>query len=245
MAISQKTLPYILTNKNNKQMTTTIKTIAFVAIAVLSFSACKKKDHQVEVPTVDNPIAPTDPPEVITTVRLAVKDSATGVIKTYAYKDPDGDGGAVGSFLNESGTHDTLVLLSNTTYFTQVYILDESKNPTDSTSNVIAGEESNEHMLFFNGNPSATGNNANTVINPAVPYTVQTNGSNIVIKYLDIDNGNPQRSVGLKTRWRAAASTAGTSYPLTVVLRHQPGAKDGTYAPGETDVEIAFKVTVN
>jgi len=226
-------------------MKTTSKTIACVAIAALSFSACKKKDHNIEVPTVDNPIAPTDPPEVITTVRLALKDSASGIVKTYAYKDPDGDGGTVGSFLNESGTHDTLVLLSNTTYFTQVYILDESKNPTDSTSNVIAGEESNEHMLFFNGDPAATGNNANTIVSSTVPYTVKTNGSDIVIKYLDIDNGNPQRSVGLKTRWRAAASTAGNTYPLTVTLRHQPGVKDGTYAPGETDVDVTFKVKVN
>lgn len=225
-------------------MTTPIKTIAYVAIAVLSFSACKK-DKKTEEPVVDTPIPPTDPPEVITTVRLALRDSATNVIKTYAYKDPDGDGGTAGSFLNESGTRDTLVLLSNTTYFTQVYILDESKNPTDSTSNVIAGEESKEHMLFFNGNPAATGNNANTVINSGVPYTVQTNGSNLMIKYLDIDNGNPQRSVGIKTRWRTAASSAGITYPLTVTLKHQPGVKNGTYSPGETDVEITFKVKVN
>ncbi len=225
--------------------TTTINTIACVAIAALSFSACKKKDHQIEVPTVTNPIAPTDPPEVITTVRLAVKDSASGIVKTYAYKDPDGEGGTAGSFLNESGTRDTLVLLSNTTYFTEVYILDESKNPTDSTSNVIGGEESNEHMFFFNGDPAATGNNANTILNSNVPYTVQTNGSNIVIRYLDIDNGNPQRSVGLKTRWRTAASSAGITYPLTVTLKHQPGVKNGTYSPGETDVELTFKVKIN
>lgn len=225
-------------------MKTTIKTIAFVAIAALSFSACKK-DKKTEEPIVENPVAPTDPPEVITTVRLALKDSATGIVKTYAYKDPDGDGGTAGAFLNESGTHDTLVIDANTTYFTQVYILDESKNPTDSTSNVIGGEESKEHMLFFNGNPSATGNNANTVISSIVPYTIKTNGSQVVIKYLDIDNGSPQRSVGLKTRWRADVSTAGVAYPLTVVLRHQPDSKDGSYAPGETDVEITFQIKVN
>jgi hypothetical protein len=225
-------------------MNTTIKTIAFVAIAALSFSACKK-DKKTEEPAVENPIPPTDPPEVITTIRLAIKDSATGVLKTYAYKDPDGDGGTAGAFLNESGTHDTIVLMANTTYFTQIYILDESKNPTDSTSNVIAGEESKEHMLFFNGNPTATGINANSIISSSVPYTVKTNSSNVTIKYLDIDNGSPQRSVGLKTRWRTDAAGAGTAYPFTVTLRHQPGAKDGTYAPGETDIELTFKLKVN
>jgi hypothetical protein len=233
-----------LTNKTNKQMKTTIKTVAFVAIAALSFSACKK-DKKTEEPVVENPIAPTDPPEVITTVRLALKDSATGLVKTYAYKDPDGDGGTAGAFLNESGTHDTIVLQTNVTYFTQIYILDESKTPTDSTSNVIAGNESNEHMLFFNGNTAATGNNANSIISSSVPYTVKTNGSNVVIRYLDIDNGSPQRSVGLKTRWRAGATTGGITYPLTVTLRHQPNAKDGTYAPGETDIELTFKLKVN
>lgn len=225
-------------------MKTSIQAVALVAIAALSFSACKK-DKKSEEPIVEAPIAPTDPPEVITTLRLAVKDSATGLTKTYAYKDPDGDGGTAGAFLNESGTRDTLVLGANTTYFTQVYILDESKNPTDSTSNVIGGSESNEHMLFYNGNPAATGNNANTILNSSVPYTVKTNGSNVVIRYLDIDNGNPQRNVGLKTHWRTSAGTSGSVYPLTVTLRHQPNAKDGTYAPGETDIEITFKVKVN
>lgn len=225
-------------------MKTTIQTIAIVAIAALGFSACKK-DKKTEEPIVETPIAPTDPPEVITTLRLALKDSASGITKTYAYKDPDGDGGTAGAFLNESGTHDTLVINANATYFTEVYILDESKNPTDSTSKVIAGEESNEHMLFFNGNPAATGNNGNTVVSSIVPYTVKTNGSNIVIKYLDIDNGSPQRSVGLKTRWRATTPSGGTVYPLTVTLRHQPGAKDGTFAPGETDIDLTFKVKIN
>jgi len=225
-------------------MKTTIKTIAFVAIAALSFSACKK-DKKSDEPSVETPIAPTDPPEVITTIRLAITDSITGTTKTYAYKDPDGDGGTIGAFLNESGTHDTIVLSSNTTYFTKIYILDESKTPTDSTSKVIGGEESNEHMLFFNGNPAATGNYANTIMNTIVPYTIKTNGSNILIKYLDLDNGSPQRNIGLVTRWRTSASTAGIAMPFTIVLRHQPEAKDGTFAPGETDIETEFKVLVN
>ena len=33
--------------------------------------------------------------------------------------------------------------------------------------------------------------------------------------------------------------------PLTIELKHQPGVKDGTYAPGETDIQVAFKLKVN
>lgn len=226
-------------------MKTTIKVIAFLAIAALTFSACKKK--KTDEPQVEDPTPITDPLEVITTLRLSIIDSAdvTQTPKLYAYKDPDGDGGQVGAFLNESGTHDTIMLAANHTYYTKVYILDESKTPIDSTSNVIAGAESNEHMLFYNGNPTATGSAGNTILNATVPYTVKTNGSNITIKYVDIDNGTPQRNIGLQTRWRSAASTGTTVNPLTVTLKHQPNVKDGTYATGETDVEVEFKVKVN
>jgi hypothetical protein len=223
-------------------MKTTIKAIAFVALAALTFNACKK-DKKTD-PPVEEPTPITDPPEVITTLRLAITDSATGVITNYAYKDPDGDGGIVGGFLN-SGADSVFALMANHTYFTEVYILDESKTPTDSTSNEVGGGESGEHMLFYNGNPAATGNNANTIINAAVPYTVKMNGSNILITYLDIDNGSPQRSIGLKTRWRTYAATGSTKFPFEVTLRHQPNVKDGTYAPGETDVDVLFKVMVN
>lgn len=223
-------------------MKTTIKAIAYVALVALSFSACKK-DKKTD-PPVAVPPPPTNTPEVITTLRLAITDSATGILTNYTYKDPDGDGGIVGAFLN-GGTDSVFTLTANQTYFTQVYILDESKTPTDSTSNVIAGAESNEHMLFYNGNLAATGNSANTILNASVPYTIKTNGSNITIKYLDIDNGTPQRNIGLKTRWRTSASTGTTKFPFEVTLRHQPNIKDGTYTPGETDVQILFKVIVN
>lgn len=225
-------------------MKTTIKTIAIVALAALSLSACKRDKNE---PDVEDPVPITDPPEVITTLRLAIIDSAdvTQTPKLYAYKDPDGDGGTAGAFLNESGTHDTIMLTANHTYWSKVYILDETKTPTDSTSNVIAGDESAEHMLFYNGDPAATGSAANTVLSSAMPYTVKTNGSNITISYLDVDNGTPQRNIGLHTRWRTSTSTGSIVNPITVTLKHQPNVKDGTFAPGETDVMVEFKVKVN
>ena len=77
-----------------------------------------------------------------------------------------------------------------------------------------------------------------------MPYTVKlTNGT--TIRYTDSDNGTPSRSIGLRTRIRTATTAKGSKLPLQIVLKHQPGVKDGTYAPGETDIEVNFKLKVN
>jgi hypothetical protein len=33
--------------------------------------------------------------------------------------------------------------------------------------------------------------------------------------------------------------------PLFITLKHQPGVKNGTFAPGDTDIEIPFKLKIN
>lgn len=225
-------------------MKTISKLLEITIVLILFFASCKKKNNE---PNVDEPIPINDVPEVITTLRISLVDSAD-VNQTsfnYSFKDPDGDGGQAGYFLNESGTLDTIMLIANHTYYSKVYILDESKTPTDSISNIIAGEESSEHMLFYNGDPSASGNSSNTIINTVVPYIIKTNGSNITIMYNDLDNGTPQRNIGLQTKWRTSNSTNGNVYPIIIALKHQPGVKDGSYLPGETDVMVEFKVKVN
>lgn len=51
--------------------------------------------------------------------------------------------------------------------------------------------------------------------------------------------------VGLRTNLKAGIEAVQNfSFPFTVTLRHQPDAKDGSYAPGETDVEVHFKIRV-
>lgn len=110
---------------------------------------------------------------------------------------------------------DTIRLAANTTYFATILLLDESKSPADTISNEVA-DESADHMFFF-----------------------AQNGVNIATTYTDTDvNGLP---VGLSTRWVTGTASTGTS---TVTLKHQPGVKDGTQAPGETDVEVLFRSEV-
>ena len=43
--------------------------------------------------------------------------------------------------------------------------------------------------------------------------------------------------VGLATQWTVGIASVGTTQ---VVLKHQPGVKDGTCAPGDTDIELDF-----
>jgi len=106
---------------------------------------------------------------------------------------------------------DTINLQVNKTYFVSILLLDESGTPVDTISNEVL-EEAVDHMFFFN-------------------HT----GTDIVTTYEDSDsNGLP---VGLQTKWKTGAVSSGVS---RVTLKHQPGIKNGTITPGETDVEVDF-----
>lgn len=217
-------------------MKTSIKMAACVfAIVALNFSACKKKK--------DEPAAPTPPPpnsqpqEVITTMKVIINNGT--VTTTYMFKDPDGDGGIPAFYGPGTTTTSTqadsvinLVALKN--YTVDILLLDETKTPADTISNEVL-EEGAEHMFFFNQtNPTG-----------AVPNTsLAVAGTNLTVKYLDNDGAATPRGIGLSTEWITGAASTNKA-PLKITLKHQPGAKDGSYAPGETDIEVTFKVKVN
>lgn len=204
--------------------------ITLLAAIVLVFAACKK--DKKEDPAPNNPTA-TNQGEVITTMKIYIKDSVSGLQITgspFIFKDADGDGGNAGGFLPNAV--DSLITLNDsTTYLAEIILLDETKTPADSISNEVVAE-GQEHMFFFEqSNPSGN------------PYTTTLSGSNVKITYLDLDANN--RGIGQLFKIKTYTNTAGLQYPFRVTLRHQPNAKDGTFAPGETDVEIKFKVKVN
>jgi hypothetical protein len=70
-----------------------------------------------------------------------------------------------------------------------------------------------------------------------VCFTV--NGANLDIAITDKDAGG--LDVGLVSTWTTGDASTGT---LTLELRHQPGVKDGTCAPGDTDVQVSFDVEI-
>lgn len=198
-------------------------------------SGCKKRDHL----PVDQPPLPEAEQELITTFKLILKDSVTSNIQSYVFKDPDGDGGEpafYGPSLNTQ-TDSVIYLNAGRTYYAEVLLLDETKNPVDTISNEVR-DEGDEHMLFYN-------HEFNTIENSANPYRVRLNGPDILVTYEDLDAGLPPKGIGLLTKWKTPTSGNTTKHPLVITLKHQPEAKDGTYAPGETDIEVKFKIVVN
>jgi hypothetical protein len=211
------------------------QTALFVSLLALDLASCKKDKDTDPVPA---PTPIPNPEEVITTFQISFTDSASGTLKTYMFKDPDGPGGQSAYYGPTSAIQsDSVIQLNaNTTYFASIRLLDETKNPADTISKEVK-EEGAEHMFFYN-------NGSNTILNSGNPYTLQLNGNGVKITYIDLDAGTPLRGIGLETRWRTVSASP-SKFPLNITLKHQPDSKDGTYSPGESDITVDFKLMVN
>lgn len=118
---------------------------------------------------------------------------------------------------NGPSVFDTIKIQANKTYYVSVLMLDETKTPTDTISNEVLNE-ANDHMIFFHHL-----------------------GVNISTIYLDTDTNNPPLPIGISSKWKTGNVSNGNSH---IILKHQPGTKNGTETPGETDVDITFNTLV-
>ncbi len=105
---------------------------------------------------------------------------------------------------------DTVRLSPNTIYYTSILLLNETETPPDTISNEVA-EEADEHLFCF-----------------------EPNGAEVDIERTDSDG---VYEVGLESTWRTGKMSNGT---VRISLKHQPDVKDGSCAPGETDIEVDF-----
>lgn len=206
---------------------TGLKTMALAAIIGMSFTACKK--DKKEDPAPQQPAPPANEAELITTMKITLRDTATQTITTYVFSDLDGAGGNPATFGN-SGADSVINITANHVYEATILLLDQTKTPADTISNEVE-EEGADHMFFFN-----------SIAPTGTPYNTYLSGSMTNIKYLDLDANN--RGIGLSTLWTAPSMMMAKS-PLTIELKHQPNVKDGSYAPGETDIQVGFKLKVN
>lgn len=89
-----------------------------------------------------DPANPNNPneQEVITAVRFSAINGTDTL--SFAYSDPDGDGGAV-------PTIDTIVLGAARTYQVSLEVLDETKSPVDTITGEIFAE-AEDHQFFYN-----------------------------------------------------------------------------------------------
>lgn len=205
--------------------------ILALTLAILTFTSCKKdKDPE---PTPEP--SPTSSQELITTLRLTISDGT--LTSSYIFKDPDGNGGTPafygpGTTTASSQSDSVINLYANKIYTATIVLFDESKSPAINISNEIL-DEGVDHMFFFNQlSPSAMPN-----------ASVSISGTNLSIQYLDVDKATSPLPIGLITRW--ISGNAAIKSPLKIELKHQPGVKNGNYAPGEVDLSVLFKVKIN
>ena len=203
--------------------------LSFYIILIVLTGACRKE--------LGDPRKPQLPEheEIVTTFLISFSDSASGTSVDYFFRDPDGHEGPEEGYFGSSdtaGLRSEITLNKESTYDCRIFLLNESEVPADTVSNSVL-EESETHMLFFDTGKSR-------VINSA-PHTVANDDLSLVITYLDTDkNGLP---LGLYTRWRTGRVPHAGS-PLKIILKHQDENKDGSFAPGETELEVAFTLTV-
>jgi hypothetical protein len=111
---------------------------------------------------------------------------------------------------------DTVKLKPNVTYSIQLKVLNEANNPVQDLTDSITSL-ADEHLMIYNVDPT----------------------SSVSVKILDKDSkGLP---LGLMSNWKTTDSTSGY---LRLILRHQPGHKNGTQTPGNTDFEADYPVVV-
>jgi len=156
-------------------------------------------------------------------------------------------------------------LKANSTYNCYLVILDSTKSPADSVTPEIQQRE-NYHLIFYQPTPIAaanfvvsntstdiptadwiTGDNTDTTaggisINELEVPPSSASPLNLVVSRTDMDNNNPPMQIGIHTQWVTGAASNGI---IRVVQRHQPNAKDGSYAPGSSDFDITFAVNIH
>jgi len=175
----------------------------FIFVSILFISlGCSKEEHE-----------PHDDNELITTVKLSFK-SSTGAVKSYFWRDKQGDG--------VMDSVDPIVLDKNATYELTVTLLDETKTPVFDISKEIE-EEADVHLFVFKSTPASLVNvTIKDVDKKGLPLGLvsevksqitQGNGNfNVVLKHQPPVNGK--------------------------------AVKNGSESIGSTDVDVSFPLSV-
>lgn len=185
-----------------------ISSVLFASIA-LAFTACKDEDKNPE-----KPATPSNPTEIITSVKLVLEEEGTGNLVIATWKDADGDGPG-------QPVITPLALTAGKTYQGQVLLLDESKSPVDTISNEVE-EEHNVHQFF---------------------YTVSGDASSrVIITKEDKDDNN--LPVGLSTNVSVLAGAAANGSLKLVLKHYDGINKSADESVGDTDVDATFPLGV-
>ncbi len=172
------------------------KSFVLLLCLALGFSACKKEDEIGE----EN--------ELITTIKLNFKNGND--LRSFSYKDLDGDGGT-------APVIDKISLAANTTYDLSIEFLDESKTPAVNITEEVSGE-SDEHLVLFSPSTTSLGT-----------YTYSDKDVNLLPIGLKGKYSTKSAAAGmLKVQLRHQPPVNGKK------------TKDGTAVPGSDDINIDF-----
>ena len=155
--------------------------------------------------------------EYMTTVKLRLENTANPNDTIWAtWKDLTPD--------DTNAPDTTLAIINvkkNNSYKLAVYILDETKSPAvDITPDIR--ERGNYHRFFL------------------IPTS--SIASKVVVTPTDYDSNSPALYIGLNNL--VAISDTIASGKLEGILKHQPNTKDGTLAPGSTDIDVFFQFNI-
>jgi len=152
--------------------------------------------------------------ELITTVNLTFKDTSSMTMDSLSFGFSDIDGPG-----GNAPTIDTIRLAAGKVYNLAIQFLDESDPMDVENITMEIEEEDDEHLVCFE----------------------PTGVSGLVIDKTDSDG---TYEVGLASQWSVSGIATSTNGEITLTLRHQPGSKDGTCIPGDTDVEVDFPIII-
>lgn len=216
----------------NTQMMSKMKTLTLLFSGVTLFFAGCSKEEQAVAPTIAN--------ESLTTVVLNLTNQANASDTTscrYKYYFDN-----AGNVTRSDST--ALKLKANAKYNVAVNLFDELQSPVFNVGQEIK-ERQNYHLFFFQPTPISSVNLITGKTSPYIPGTVTSATGpylNLSVSRTDLDTNSPALQVGLTDLITTGAASSGN---LEVILRHQPNAKDGTFAPGSTDLNVNFKVSIN
>ena len=227
-----------------------------IVLVTLTITGCNKNASSIATPPPGN--------EFLTTVELQLTNTANAAdvqTATWTQMSPYTHSYQVDSVYTNLAF---LKLTANSQYACKVIILDETQNPVANISDEILARE-NYHLFFFQPTPvpassvivsdtsaSIPMTDWQTAQSPAdttafgtsiseVAATSAATALNLWVTRTDVDTNNPPLQIGLQDNVYTGAASSGI---LRVVLRHQPNAKNGTYAPGSTDLDVTYAVTI-
>lgn len=212
------------------------KVFFMLSAGALVLSSCNK-DEEVVSPTISN--------EALTTVQLQLVNVADATDKPTATWEQllDNNGNPLPVDVSKAN----LTLKANATYTAYIQLSDKTQTPVFNVSAEIK-ERANYHIFFFQPLPTS-----NAFVIPAptgsdvypepipTPLTAGIASLNLTVTITDHDSNKTPFPVGLESQFKTGATSTGW---LRIVLRHQPNLKDGTYAPGSTDMDAGFNVTI-